>query len=79
MKKIIGIAIVLLSMVFLGIIILRIWNIEIISLENLIKSSTTLVLIGIANFLLLIVYGFLLKNNNHDYNKTKGNRAHPKL
>jgi len=79
MKKIIGIAIVLLSMTLIGIIILRIWNIEIISLENLIKSSTTLVLIGIANFLLLFVYVFLLKNSSHDYNKTKGNSAHPKL
>lgn len=79
MKKIIGIAIVLLSMILIGIIILRIWNIEIISIENLMKSVTTLVLIGVANLLLLIVYGFLMRNDNQDYNKTKGNRAHPKL
>ncbi|KFC19547.1 hypothetical protein [Chryseobacterium sp. FH1] len=79
MKKIIGIAIILLSMALIGIIILRIWNIEIISLKNLIKSSITLLLLGLANLLLIIVYGFLLKDNNQDYDKTKGNRAHPKL
>ena len=79
MKKIIWVAIILLSVALIGVIILRIWNIEIISFENLLKSSVTLLLLGVANLLLIIVYSFVLKNNNQYYNKTKGNRAHPKL
>lgn len=79
MKKIIGIAIIFLSVALIGIIMLRIWNIEIISLGNLLKSTVTLLLLGVANVLLIIVYGFLLKNNNQEYDRTKGNRAHPKL
>jgi len=78
MKKIIGIIIALLSIVFIGIIILRIWNIEIISLENMIKSSTTLILLGLAIVILSVIYGTFLRNNKHAYNQKTGNRAHPK-
>ena len=78
MKKIIGIVITLLSIALIGVIILRIWNIEIISIENIIKSSATLLLLGLAIVILIIIYSTLLKNNNQVYNQKKGNQAHPK-
>ncbi|ANF52229.1 hypothetical protein A0O34_17645 [Chryseobacterium glaciei] len=78
MKKIIGIVITLLSIALIGIIILRIWNIEIISLENIIRSSATLILLGLAIVILSIVYGTFLRNNKQEYNQKTGNRAHPK-
>lgn len=78
MKKIIGIVIALLSIALIGIIVLRIWNIEIISLENMIKSSATLILLGLTIVILSIVYGTFLRNNKKAYNQKIGNGAHPK-
>ena len=78
MKKIIGIVITLLSLALIGISILRIWNIEIISLKYMVKSSVTLLFIGLAILILIILYGALLKNNSQVYNKNKGKQAHPK-
>ena len=79
MKKIIGIVITLLSLTVIVVIILRIWNIEIVSIDHMLKSSTTLVLLGLAIVILSIVYGTFLRNNKQDYNQKSGNKAHPKL
>lgn len=58
---------------------MRIWNIEIVSIENLVKSSATLIVLGLAIVLLLIVYGIFLRDNDQEYSKKTGNKAHPKL
>ena len=79
MKKLIGIILVLLSIALISIVILRIWDIEIVSLNTIIKSSATLVVLGVAIVVLIILYGALLRNNNRVYDNKSGNRAHPKL
>ena len=79
MKKIIGVFIVLLVIAFLGILGLRIWNIEVVSLQTVIKSSATLLILGIAIVVLVISYGFYFKDNSKGYDKSVGNRAHPKV
>lgn len=79
MKKILGIFITLLSLALIAVIILRIWNNEIVSFNNMIKSSATLILLGLAIVVLSIVYGTFLRNNKQAYNQKTGNKAHPKL
>lgn len=77
MKKIIGLFAVLLTVLFITIIILRIWGIHIISVENFIRSSTTLIVLGVAIIILLILYGSFFKSNS-GYDDKIGNNAHPK-
>lgn len=78
MKKIIGVIIVLLVIAFLGILGLRIWGIEIVSLQTIVKSSATLLVLGIVIVLLIISYGFFFAKTNEGYDQSIGNRAHPK-
>lgn len=78
MKKLIGIFIIFLSLSFIAILILRIWGIYIVSLDNIIKSTATLLSIGVMIVVLIIVYGAFLKDDK-GYDKTIGNKAHPKL
>lgn len=78
MKKITGIVIMLLSTVFIGVIILRIWNIDIVSFDNMIRSTATLILLGLAIVILSIVYSTFLRNSKQAYNQKTGNKAHPK-
>lgn len=79
MKKIIGMLIVLLSVAFIGILILKVWGIYIVSLDSILKSGYTLLLLGALITILIIVYGAFLKNNSKGYRKEIGNNAHPKL
>ncbi|WP_316805957.1 hypothetical protein [Pedobacter agri] len=79
MKKVIGIIIVLLVIAFLGIIGLRIWGVEIVSLQTILKSSATLLILGSSIVILIICYGFYFKNPSKGYDRSVGNRAHPKL
>ena len=79
MKRIIGSILLLLCITLLGIIALRILDIEIVSPTTLVKSTATLLILGIAIIVLIIVYGALLRNNNGGYNRKTGNRAHPKV
>ena len=78
MKKLIGIFIVFLSLSFIAILIFRIWGVYIVSLDNIIKSTATLLSIGILLLILIVVYGAFLKSDK-GYDKTVGNKAHPKL
>ena len=79
MKRIVGIILVLLSIALIGIFILRIWDIEVVSLTSVIKSTATLVLLGVAIIVLIIIYGALLRNDRRGYDRKSGNRARPKL
>jgi len=79
MKRIVGIILLLLSVALIGILVLRIWDIEVISLTAVLKSTTTLVLLGVAIIVLIIIYGALLRNDRRGYDHKSGNRAHPKL
>ena len=79
MKKIIGIIIVLLVIAFLGILGLRIWGIEIVSLQTILKSSATLIILGLAIVILIICYGFYFKDPSKGYDRSVGNRAHPRI
>ena len=79
MKKLIGIFIILLSIAFIGILILRIWGIYIVSIDELIKSGYTLLLLGALIVVLIIIYGAFLKNNSKVFKKQVGKNAHPKL
>lgn len=79
MKKVIGALIVLLSISLIGILILRIWGIYIVSIDEIVKSGYTLLLLGGLLIVLIISYGAFFKNNSKGYNKKVGNNAHPKL
>lgn len=79
MKKFIGILAILLSIAFLSILVLRIWDIEIISLSNLIRSSATLLILGIATIILIVCYGVFFRKPDVKYQSKVGNRAHPKM
>lgn len=79
MKKFIGALIVLLSIALIGILILRIWGIYIVSIDQIVKSGYTLLLLGALIVVLIIVYGAFFKNQSKGYNKSVGNNAHPKL
>ncbi|WP_316802647.1 hypothetical protein [Pedobacter nototheniae] len=79
MKKIIGILITLLVVAFVGIIILRVWGITIISLDSILKSGLTLILLGALIVVLLIAYGFFFRNKRAGYNKNTEGKAQPKL
>ena len=78
MKKIIGITILLLSIAFTGILLLRIWNIHIVSLEALIRSSATLIVTGIFIVVLIVLYGAFFRRQEKAYPKDKRKHAHPK-
>jgi len=79
MKKVIGALIVLLSISLIGILILRIWEFYIVSIDEIVKSGYTLLLLGGLLVVLVISYGAFFKNNSKGYNKKVGNNAHPKL
>ncbi|WP_421942761.1 hypothetical protein [Pedobacter sp.] len=79
MKKFIGTLIVLLSISFIGILILRVWDIYIISVDEIINSGYTLGLLGALIVVLIIAYSAFFKNSSKGYNKNIGNNAHPKL
>ena len=79
MKRIVGIILLLLSIALIGVLTLRIWDIEVVSLTTIIKSTATLVLLGIAIIAFIILYGALLRNDRRGYDRKSGNRAHPKL
>lgn len=78
MKRLIAIILLLLSVAFVGLLILKIWDIEIVSLTTIIKSTTTLLLLGVAIVILIIIYGALLRKDS-GYERKSGNRAHRKL
>ncbi|MEO5911392.1 MAG: hypothetical protein ABIP95_10920 [Pelobium sp.] len=78
MKKVIGIIAVLLTVAFITILGLRVWGIEVVSMQTLIRSNLTLALLGGLIVLLIIMYGFFFKNNTDGYDSNVGNRAHPK-
>ena len=79
MKKLIGALIILFSLAFAGLLILRVWGIKIVSLPDLLRSGITLLLVAVIAVVLIIVYGAFFRNDAADYNKNSGNRAHPKL
>jgi hypothetical protein len=79
MKTLIGSLAALITLAFIGLLVLRIWNIEVLSLQEIAKSSATLVVLGVTALLLIIIYGGFFRNNQKAYDKTVGNRAHPKL
>lgn len=78
MKKLIGVCIVLLSISFIGVLIMRIWGITIVSIDGIVNSGYTLLLLGLLIVLLIITYGAFFKNSSKDYNRNVGNNAHPK-
>ncbi|MEO6820011.1 MAG: hypothetical protein ABI266_08815 [Ginsengibacter sp.] len=79
MKKIIGALIVILSIAFIAIVILRIWGVVIVSLAFLLKGAVSLILIGGLLLFLVVIYAFFFSRPDKGYDQTKGNRAHPRL
>ena len=80
MKKIIGLLIVFCSAALIGIVILRIWDIHIVSTGDLLRSGATLILLGVLTVILLIVYGLFFRNPKKGYTQHQNEgRAHPKL
>ena len=68
----------LVSIALAAVVILRIWGIEIISLGNLVRSATTLAVLGGLLVFLLICRGFFFRDSRAGYDEKVGNRAHPK-
>ncbi len=80
MKKIIGLLIVLCSVSLIGIIILRVWGIEIVSTADVLRSGATLALLAVLTIILVIVYGVFFRDSKKGYHRPNNeSRAHPKL
>lgn len=79
MKTFIGVLAAIVTLAFIGVLVLRIWDVEIVSLQTVVKSSITLVVLGITALLLIIIYGGFLRNNQKGYDRSRGNRAYPKV
>lgn len=80
MKKLIGLLIVLCSVALIGIVILRIWDIKIVSTGDVLRSGATLMLLGVLTVILVIAYGFFFRNPKKGYTQHQDEgRAHPKL
>lgn len=80
MKKIIGLLIVLCVTALTGIIVLRLWGIKIVSLQHLVSSGITLLLLSLFTVGLIIAYGAFFQNPKKGYSNQNGKgRAHPKL
>ncbi|WP_316850493.1 hypothetical protein [Pedobacter agri] len=78
MKRLIGLFATVISLAFIVVLILRIWNIEILSLQTIFRSSFTLILLGISALLLIIIYGAFFRNSQAGLDEKKGSHAHPK-
>lgn len=80
MKKIIGLLIVLSSIALIGIIILRIWGIELVNTGDVLRSGATLALLAVLTVILVIVYGVFFRDPKKGYRRQNDeSRAHPKL
>lgn len=80
MKKIIGLLIILCSISLIGIIILRIWGIELVSTGDVLRSGATLALLAVLIIILVIVYGIFFRDPKNGYQRPNDeSRAHPKL
>ncbi len=78
MKQLLGAAIVLLGLALTTLLVLRIWGIVPVSLPTLLRSGATLVVLAVAVVVLLIVWGFFFVNPTKGYDRSEGQRAHPK-
>ncbi|MCX3264860.1 hypothetical protein [Pedobacter agri] len=78
MKRLIGLFAVVISLAFIVVLILRLWNIEMLSLQTILRSSFTLIVLGISALLLIIIYGAFFRNSQAGFDEKKGNHAHPK-
>ena len=78
MKKIIGIVVAILIIAFVALLILHVWDIHIVSLDTVIRSTATLVVLGLVIVILLVVYGGFFRATDRGYTNKIGNRAHPK-
>lgn len=79
MKKLIGALIALLCLAFITVLVLRIWGITIVSLQSIVRSALTLLVLGLTIVILIILYGAFYRNDTKNYNRKVGNKAHPKL
>ena len=78
MKYIIGTIAVALILCTAAFFTLELWGIENpVTLAQLQKGFKTVMIIGLASILLLIVIPFFFKNNAKGYDKTKGKVAKP--
>ncbi len=78
MKRTIGITALLLFLAFTGILVLRIWNIHIISLDTLVRSGATLIVLSILLITLIVIYGAFFRNRQSSYRRDAGKQAQPK-
>ena len=78
MKKLIGVITIIFIVLFVTIVVLNIWKIQIVSLDTIIRSNATLFVLGIAIVILLLIYGGFFRKADQVYNNKIGNRAHPK-
>lgn len=79
MKKIIGLLIVLVSIALVGLLILKIWDIEIVSLAFVMNGFLSLILLAALLIVLIVCYGFFFRDHTKGYDQNKGNVAHPKF
>jgi len=78
MKKIIEFFVSLLISSLLTIGVLKIWDIDIISNQNVSKIGLTIGLLLIGSTVLTLLIAFFFKNNQKNFDSTKGKVAHPR-
>lgn len=72
MKKVIGALIVLLSISFIGVLMLRVWDIYLISVDKIINRGYTIGLLSALIVILIIAYGAFFSSNGKGYNNKIG-------
>jgi hypothetical protein len=78
MKQLLGFVIGLLGLVLAALLILRIWNIEVVSAATVLRSGATLAVVAAMLLALVLVRFAFFKNSAAGYNARVGNRAHPR-
>ena len=77
MKQLLGFVIGLTGLALTVLLVLRIWNISVVSPATVLRSGATLAVVAVALLALLVVRFTFFRNPAAGYDARVGNRAHP--
>jgi hypothetical protein len=77
MRQLIGFSIGLLALMLASLLVLRIWDIPVVSAATVLRSGATLAVVATTLLLLVVVRAAFFKNPAVGYDAQVGNRAHP--
>ncbi|WP_223649423.1 hypothetical protein [Hymenobacter psoromatis] len=78
MKQLLGSVIGVVTLALAGLLVLRIWNISVVSSATVLRSGATLAVLAATLVGLLMLRFTFFKNPAAGYDPQVGNRAHPR-